>query len=76
MSDTTSTPGAPDWIAQHAAHRTAAQIPTDQPRAVAAYLRTLLSQCTEYATTPNGGPMTEVVPVEQIRHALRYLTSL
>ncbi|MFJ1768023.1 hypothetical protein ACIOD2_47440 [Amycolatopsis sp. NPDC088138] len=73
MSDTTSTP---DWIAQHAARRTAAQIPTDQPRAVAVYLRTLLSQCTEYATTTTGGPMTEVVPVEQIRHALRYLTSL
>ncbi|WP_328617270.1 hypothetical protein OHS18_13600 [Amycolatopsis sp. NBC_00355] len=69
-------PDNTDWIAQHAARRTAAQISTDQPRAVAAYLRTLLSRCTEYATTPTGGPMTEVVPVEQIRHALLYLTSL
>lgn len=76
MSDTTSTHSVPDWIAQHAARRTAAQIPTDQPHAVAAYLRTLLSQCTEYATTPSGGPMTEVVPVEQIRHALRHLATL
>jgi hypothetical protein len=76
MSDTSSNHDAPAWIAQHIARRNAAQIPTDQPEAVAAYLRVLLVQCTEYAATPTGGPRTEVVPAEQIRNALRFLTRL
>src|SRR6266508_482023 len=63
---TCGTDKVPSWIAQHTAHRDAALIPTDQPHAVAAYLRALLSQCTEYAHTPTGGPSTEVVPAERI----------
>ena len=66
---------APAWLAAGAAYRDAARIPTDQPHAVAEYLRALLSRCTEYAHTSAGGPWTEVVPAERIRHALKHLTT-